>query len=322
MPLPVQSQAKRLAARRWSPRFNSERGFTLIETLTVATLLVVVLAAIASVSDQTQSKAGADQKRTDTLDVASSALGRMIGDLRQACYLVPAGSAQLSGTFCRITGTTVGASASTGTRTTTPDGATTSGAESTACDPSGTPATTQNNCIEFLMRGRTGVNRDPSTGAVIDTTRTLWRVRYNCAIRDPQDPRRTNTRCERFATQCTTSAGATSCPAPCWPAATGCTASGSSTDTVITGSVTNAAETNAANTPRPIFLYCERVSIAQTQTCSSTFSAGAAAIRVELAIARRGTLNRGLANSIDLKDAAELRNNVTSSDSRDDGPGA
>ena len=290
-----------------------------METLTVATLLIIVLTAVASISDQTSSRAGADQKRSDTLNGASSGLGRIIGDLQQACYLIPSGSAQVTGTFCRISGTTVAASSSTGSRTTTPDGATASGAETTACDPSGTPATSQNNCIEFLMRGRTAVARDPTTGAVSGTTRTLWRVRYNCAIRDARDTRGINRRCERFSTRCTTTAGLTSCPAPCSSAATGCAASGSSTDTVIAGSVTNSAETNAANTPRPILLYCSRVS---AQTCSATFSSAAAAIRVELAIARRGTLKQGLANSIDLKDAAELKNNLTDSNSRDDGPAA
>ena len=35
-------------------------------------------------------------------------------------------------------------------------------------------------------------------------------------------------------------------------------------------------------------------------------------------IARRGALRNGLSNSIELKDSAELRNNVTDSTSRDD----
>jgi hypothetical protein len=291
----------------------------LVELLVVAALLIVVLTAVASVGEQTRTRANADQKRTDTLDVASSGLNRVIGDLRQACYLIPPGTAQLNGTFCRITNTTIAASTTTGSRTTTPDGATASGAESTACSATATPATTQNNCIDFLMRGRTGVTRDPSSGAITGTTRTLLRVRYNCAIRDPRDPRGTNTRCERFSAPCVTSGSSTSCPAPCSPSATSCAASGSSQDVVVADSVTNSAETNPANIPRPILLYCSR---ATAQTCGATFSQAAAAIRVELAIARRGTLSNGLANSIDLKDAAELRNNVSDATSRDDSPTA
>jgi type II secretory pathway pseudopilin PulG len=316
---PTNLRQSRLPTARLPLRVAGERGFTLVETLTVAALLILVLGAVATVSDQTRSRANADQKRTDTLDQASAGLARIVGDLGQACYLIAPGSAQLSGAFCRTPGTTIAASASTGSRTTTPDGPTTSGAESTACGPTATPATTQNNCLEFLMRGRTAIARDPSSGAVTGTTRTLWRVRYNCAIGDPRDPRGTNTRCERFSTPCVTSGASTSCPAPCSPSATSCTASGSSEDVVTTNAVTNSAETNPANIPRPIFLYCSRVN---AQTCSATFSTAAAAIRVELAIARRGTLNSGLANSIDLKDAAELRNNVSDRDSRDDSPGA
>jgi type II secretory pathway pseudopilin PulG len=305
-------------ARRRHTRFASERGFTLVETLFVASLLIVVLVAVASISDSTRSNANADQKRTDTLDRANAGLGRMIADLRQACYLIPPASAAVTGTYCRTTSTTLAASTSTGTRTVTPNGPAASG-ESTACSPAATPATTANNCIQFLMRGRTSITRDPGTGAVTAVSRPLWRVRYNCAVRDARDPRGTATQCERFATQCTTSAGATTCLAPCSSSATGCTAAAASTDDFITGSVTNAAETNAANIPRPIFLYCDRTA---AQTCSATFSAIAAAIRVELAIGRRGTLRNGLANSIDLKDTAELRNNLSDPSARDDGPGA
>jgi type II secretory pathway pseudopilin PulG len=305
-------------ARRWRARLACERGFTIVETLVVAALLIVVLTAVASISESTRGNANADQKRTDTLDRANAGLGRMVADLRQACYLIPPASAAVTGTFCRTTSTTLAASTSTGTRTVTPNG-TAASAESTACAPTATPATTDNNCIQFLMRGRTGITRDPGTGAVTTVTRPLWRVRYNCAVRDPRDPRATTTQCERFATQCTTSAGATTCLAPCSGSATGCAASAASTDDLITGSVTNAAVTNATNIPRPIFLYCARTS---AETCSATFSGLAAAIRVELAIARRGTLRNGLGNSIDLKDTAELRNNVSDSSTRDDGPGA
>jgi hypothetical protein len=84
---------------------------------------------------------------------------------------------------------------------------------------------------------------------------------------------------------------------------------------VIASAVTNAAVTDPALTPRPIFLYCARGTIL---SCSATFSGAAAAIRVDLAIARRGALRNGLSNSIELKDSAELRNNVTDSTSRDD----
>src|SRR4051794_11721661 len=304
-------------ARRWRARLACERGFTLMETVVVAALLIVVLTAVASISDSTKSNANSDQRRTDTLDRASAGLGRMIADLRQACYVIPPASAQVTSTFCRTTGTTLAASTSTGTRTVTPNG-TAASPETTACAPTATPATTQNNCIQFLMRGRTAITRD-GAGAVTGITRTLWRVRYNCAIRDPRDPRGTATQCERFATRCTTTAGATTCLAPCSSTATSCAASSTSTDEFIAGSITNSAVIDATNIPRPIFLYCSR---ATAQTCSATFSSVAAAIRVELAIARRGTLRNGLANSIDLKDTAELRNNVTDTATRDDGPGA
>jgi type II secretory pathway pseudopilin PulG len=297
---------------------RSERGFTLVETLIVASLMIVVLLAIASISDSTKTVANADQRRSDTLTFASAGLNRITDDLRQACYLIPPATATTTGTFCRTPQTTIAASTSTGTRTTTPNGPTVGGAsESTACAPTATPATTNNNCIQFLMRGRTTVNRDPVTGTATGATRTLWRVRYNCAILDPRDPLGTNTQCERFATQCTLSGAATSCLAPCSPSATGCTAAGASTDSLISGSVTNSAVTDATLTPRPIFLFCDRVNIL---TCSATFASSSAALRVELAIARRGTLRRGLNNSVELKDSAELRNNVTDDSARDDGP--
>jgi Tfp pilus assembly protein PilV len=299
-------------------RLSAERGFTLIETLIVASLLIVVLGAIASISDSTRSNANADQSRTDTLDIATAGLTRMVSDLRQACYLIAPGSAQSTSMFCGVAQTTVSASTATGTRTVTPDGGTTNGSESTACASTATPPTTSNNCIDFLMRGRTTVTRDPVSGAVTGTTRRLWRVRYNCAVSDPRDPARTSTLCERFAVQCTTVAGATTCLAPCSPSATGCAASTASTDNLITGSVTNSAVTDPALTPRPIFLYCARVDIL---TCSASFSGTSAAIRVDLAIARRGALATGLHNSVELKDVAELRNNVSDSASRDDAAG-
>jgi hypothetical protein len=283
--------------------------------LVVAALLVVILGAVASISDSTSRNATGDQSRNDTLGRASAGLNTLVAELRQACYLIPPNTAQTVATFCRVPQTTLAASTATGTRTTTPDGATANGSESTACAPTATPPTTSNNCLQFLTRGRTTVTRDPASGTVTGTTRTLWRVRYNCAIVDPRDPRGVNTRCERFAVQCTTSAGATSCPAPCSPSATGCAASTASTDNVIASAVTNAAVTDPALTPRPIFLYCARANIL---SCSATFSGAAAAIRVDLAIARRGALKNGLANSIELKDSAELRNNVTDSTSRDD----
>jgi type II secretory pathway pseudopilin PulG len=294
---------------------RSERGFTLVETLIVASLMIVVLLAIASISDSTKTVANADQRRSDTLTFASAGLNRITADLRQACYLIAPATVAQTGTFCRTTQMTLAASASTGTRTTTPNGPTVNGtAESTACAPTATPATTPNNCLQFLMRGRTLVTRD-ATGTVTGTTRTLWRVRYNCAILDARDPLKTNTQCERFATQCTVSGAATTCLAPCSPSATGCTASGASTDSLVSGSVTNSAVIDNTLTPRPIFLYCTRATVL---TCSPTFSTNAAAIRVDLAIARRGTLRSGLKNSIELKDAAELRNNVTDTSSRDD----
>jgi Tfp pilus assembly protein PilV len=300
-------------------RLAAERGFTLIETLIVAALLIVVLGAIAAISDSTRSNANADQSRTDTLDIATAGLTRMVSDLRQACYLIAPGTAQSTSMFCGVPQTTLSASTATGTRTVTPDGGTTSGSESTACASTATPPTTSNNCLEFLMRGRTTVTRDPVSGAVTGTTRSLWRVRYNCAVSDPRDPARTSTLCERFAVQCTTTvAGATTCLAPCSPSATGCAASTASTDNLITGSVTNSAVTSPALTPRPIFLYCARVDIL---SCAATFSGASAAIRVDLAIARRGALATGLHNSVELKDAAELRNNVSDSASRDDDAG-
>jgi Tfp pilus assembly protein PilV len=296
-------------------RLAAERGFTLIETLIVAALLIVVLGAIASISDSTRSNANADQSRTDTLDGATAGLTRMVDDLRQACYLIAPGTAQATATFCRVPQTTLSASTATGTRTVGPDGAAVT-SESTACATTATPPTTSNNCLEFLMRGRTTITRDPGSGAVTGTTRTLWRVRYNCALVDPGDPLRASTRCERFAVQCTTGvSGATTCLAPCSRSAVGCAASSASTDNLIAGSVTNSAVTNPAATPRPIFLYCSRADIL---SCSATFSAASAAMRVDLAIARRGNLRSGLRNSVELKDSAELRNNVTDTASRDD----
>jgi hypothetical protein len=287
--------------------------------LVVASLLVVLLLAVASISDSTRGNANADQTRSDTLNSASAGLSGIVADLRQACYLIAPDTAQVTaGTFCRVPLTTLSASTATGTRTVTPVGPTVNGSESTACSSTATPPTTSNNCLEFLMRGRTVVNRDASSGAVSGTTRTLWRVRYNCAIVDPRDPLRTNTQCERFATRCTTDvAGATTCLAPCSQSATSCTASTASTDARTAGSVSNSAATDPAVTPRPIFLYCARADIL---SCSATFSGAAAAIRVDLAIARRGALRTGLRNSVELKDAAELRNSVTDGSTRDDAP--
>src|SRR3954463_8065364 len=125
-------------ARRWRARLACERGFTLTEVLVVAALLIVVLTAVASISESTRTNANADQKRTDTLDRANAGLGRMVADLRQACYLIPPASASATGTFCRISSTTLAASTSTGTRTVTPDG-TAASAESTACASAATP---------------------------------------------------------------------------------------------------------------------------------------------------------------------------------------
>jgi Tfp pilus assembly protein PilW len=257
-------------------RCASERGFSLIELLLTMTLMIVVLAAVVTLADSTRSNANADQKRSDTLDVAQAGLSRMVDELRQACYLVTPGAAAATSTGASLCGYY---------------------SNTWSVGVSGCGATAQNNCIDFVMRGRPVVTRDGG-GTVTSVARSVTRVRYLCSTTDPRDPRGTSTQCERFAVGCTTTPLSSSCPAA--------TTANGATDTVLTGSVTNSAVTSAtAPAPGPIFTYCAR---ATALSCSATFSALPSELHVELAIARRGTLRNGLGNSIDLKQGVELRN--------------
>jgi type II secretory pathway pseudopilin PulG len=155
---------------------NDESGWTLIEVLLVAALLIVVLTAVLSVADGTQQTAASDQERTNTIGDAQTGIARIADDLRRSCLVFSPAGPGFAGYVCRTNFTT----------------------------PPGTSACTRaSDCIDVITIARTSVARP--TGSA---TRALQRVRIDCGQADAATSSRTQ--CTRYAAQCT----ATSCPSP------------------------------------------------------------------------------------------------------------
>lgn len=152
-------------------------------------------------------------------------------------------------------------------------------------------STSWTNCIDFDARGRTSVNTSTTPPTV---TRTFLRIRYDCF---------TASKCARSTTTATcVSPSCTSPPTLSAPTATG--------STLITN-LQNSSVTAPGGTPAPVFDYLKAggVSMASSEIPTSSFSAPAPyAIRVTLAIARKGARRTGLAGNIYFQGAADLKN--------------
>jgi type II secretory pathway pseudopilin PulG len=155
---------------------KDESGWTLVELLVVATLLIVVLTAILSISDGTQKTAAGDQERTSTIGESQAGIARIAENLRNACYVFSPGGANFATSLCRTNFTTA---------------------------PATSTCTRSSDCIDFINKGRTSVTR-PSGAAI----RTLRRVRIDCGQVDPASP--SQTQCIRYAGAC----AAALCPSP------------------------------------------------------------------------------------------------------------
>jgi prepilin-type N-terminal cleavage/methylation domain-containing protein len=284
--------------RRAGARLRSDRGFTLVELLVTASLMVVVLLAVAGIADTTQRSSQRDQARATTLAAGQAGLARMAYELRQACYIVPPGTTPTTGTYC--------------------------GRASVV--PAPTLCSNAALCVDFIRLLRTCVQRTAAAtcpgvattcAAPPCVTRRTQRIRYDCSLVDPAN--NGTTECVRFAggACATASAGgspSSDCGAP-GRAVSPCTSSAAATDPSLIRSVLNygsGSGLDCSTTIRPIFRYCLSTDTYTTGTNSGIACGGApataVAMQLSVYLARRGERLRGLANGMYLQDGITMRN--------------
>jgi type II secretory pathway pseudopilin PulG len=245
-----------------------QRGWTLVELLITASLLIVVLSAVLAIADSTQRQASADDERSVTVGAAQAGLSRMVQELRQGCAIFVPAQAPTSGQYCF---------------------------NQFFVAPEPTACTRTTDCIDFVLRERTVFNRSGNSVSAI--SHPLERVRYECAVADPastSDLPRAN--CVRYEGSC----GINSCPSPTQQ--TG----------VLVRSIRNSGSPGA---PTNVFRYCTRTdpytcNLAPTTTVSSATAVASMvdAMKLSLAIARRGTRPTGTTTEFFLQAGFELKN--------------
>jgi prepilin-type N-terminal cleavage/methylation domain-containing protein len=280
-----------------SKRLTTERGFTLTELLVTASLMVVVLLAVAAVAERTQSASRQDQARVTALAAGQAGLARMAYELRQACYIVPPGATPVSGTYC--------------------------GRSSVL--PAPTACANSAYCIDFIKLMRTCIQRTttascsglPACASPPCVTRLTQRVRYDCSLRDPAN--NGTTECVRFqGGACATGpvGGATSvdCGAP-GRTITACATQATAADPALIRSVLNynsGGGLDCSSTAQPVFRYCLASDTYTSGTsdriaCTGT-PATAVALNLSVYLARRGERQIGLNNGMYLQDGVVMRN--------------
>jgi type II secretory pathway pseudopilin PulG len=287
-----------VSARRAGGSLRTERGFTLVELLITASLMIVVLLAVAAIADSTQSASKRDQARATTLAAGQAGLSRMAYELRQACYVVPPGTTPASGAYC--------------------------GRSSVA--PAATLCSNPALCVDFIKLMRTCIQRTstatcPGLATACATppcvTRRTQRVRYDCSLVDPAN--NGTTECVRFeggacAAAAVAGSPSSDCGAP-GRTVTPCTGAALATDPSQIRSVLNyntGSSLDCSSTARPIFRYCLASDAYTTGTndgiaCSGT-PATAVAMQLSIYLARRGERGLGLANGMLLQDGVSMRN--------------
>jgi type II secretory pathway pseudopilin PulG len=278
-------------------RLRAEAGFTLVEMLLTASLLVILLLAVAAISDQSQSVSTRDRARMTSLAAAQAGLSRMTYELRQACYIVPPGATPNAASYC-------------GRASVRP-------APTQCVDPA--------LCADFIRFTRTCIQRTttatcPGVATTCASppcvTRGTERIRYDCSLVDPANTGTTT--CVRFqGGACATAAAgvnpSTDCAAP-GRAITACTSGLTSSDAALIRSVLNygaGSGLDCTSTTRPIFRYCLAADT-YTATSSDRISctgtpATAVAMNVSIYVARRGERKAGLANGMSLQEGVALR---------------
>jgi type II secretory pathway pseudopilin PulG len=276
---------------------SGERGFTLTELLITATLMIIVLTAVAAIAESTQSASRRDQARATTLATTQAGLSRMTYELRQACYLVPPGTTPAAGTYC--------------------------GRPSVR--PAPTNCSNAGLCIDFIMWTRSCIQRTttascagaPACASPPCVTRGTLRVRYDCSVVDPAG--NGTTECVRFTGGACAAPASGTAPSPDCAAPgrtiTSCSSAQASGDAVLIRSLLNynaGSGLDCTSTARPVFGYCTAsdnyVATSNDRlSCSGTPST-AAAVTESIYVARRGERSVGLANGMYLQDGAALRN--------------
>jgi type II secretory pathway pseudopilin PulG len=282
--------------RRAGGPLRAEKGFTLVELLITASLMIVVLLAVAALADSTQRASKRDQARATTLAAGQAGLTRMTSELRQACYIVPPGTTPGTGTYC-------------GRSSIVP--------APTLCSDSAL-------CIDFIKLMRTCIQRTTSATCpgIAGTcasppcvTRRMLRVRYDCSLVDPAN--NGTTECVRFAGgACAAAASGGSpssdCAAP-GRTVTPCTSAALAADPPLIRSVLNyntGSSLDCSSTTRPVFRYC-LASDTYTGTSSGIACTGtpssAVAMQLTAYLARRGERRTGLRNGMLLQDGVSMR---------------
>jgi type II secretory pathway pseudopilin PulG len=283
--------------RRAGGPLHSERGFSLVELLITASLMIVVLFAVAAIADSTQSASQRDQARATTLAAGQAGLARMAYELRQACYVVPPGTTPPSGTYC---------------------GRSSVAPESTLCS---NPAL----CIDFIKLMRTCIQRTTTSSCPGVTpcaappcvTRRTQRVRYDCSLVDPAN--NGTTECVRFqggacATASSGGSPSSDCAAP-GRTVSPCTSAALATEPALIRSVLNystGSSLDCASPTHPVFRYCLASDSYTTGTGAGIACSGApataVAMQLTIYLARRGERRLGLANGMLLQDGVSMRN--------------
>jgi Tfp pilus assembly protein PilV len=271
------SMARIKAAHR---RLGSESGFSLVELLITATLLVVMLLAVLSITDATKRRATADSERSVTVSSSEVGIARMSRELRQACAIFVPGVTPSTGQYCFNQFSTA---------------------------PAATACTNLSDCIDFVERGRSCYTRAAGGGVTLcSTAHPLKRVRYDCGDSPVTSFSLTRTRCARFEGSC----GPTSCASPT-------TRTGNVLGRSVLNA-TNGQNPSSPNAifqycARGSVYSCTltpTTTVTSTSTSGQASTAGIGALRVSLRVSRRGTRASGNTTSFFLQSGIELRNIV------------